>query len=202
MTSASIFINVTYLLHGNPNDLRHLLSYERRQHVVFVDANLPSIKATISDGGILLYESVMQHSKSTYAASVFPSRRVYYSTNTSLHPSRMLVGNWWLRYSECIHHYRPRPSPAKEWNRASQKRGIQGRVCQFPHDRMEEGPLWTSNLQHNDLHLTMVEKCMMMMQNNNEHDRVITEPVNLKVDTKKLTRSSPFMQNKHLRETY
>ena len=27
MTSASNFINVTYLLHGNPNDLRHLLSY-------------------------------------------------------------------------------------------------------------------------------------------------------------------------------
>ena len=81
-----------------PNDLRHLLSYpittvplslahidgtplktdkatltkalESRQHVVFVDTNLPSIKATItiSDGGILLYESVMQNSKSTYAA--------------------------------------------------------------------------------------------------------------------------------------
>ena len=96
MTSASNFINVTYLLHRNPNDLRHLLSYpittvplslahidgtplktdkatitkalESRQHVVFVDTNLPSIKATISDGGILLYESVMQHSKSTYAA--------------------------------------------------------------------------------------------------------------------------------------
>ena len=95
MTSASNFINVTYLLHGNPNDLRHLLSYpittvplslahiddtplktdkatltkalERRQHVVFVDTNLPSIKATISDGWILLYERVMQHSKSTYA---------------------------------------------------------------------------------------------------------------------------------------
>ena len=95
MTSASNFINVTYLLHGNPNDLRHL-SYpittvplslahidgtplktdkatltkalESRQHVVFVDTNLPSIKATISDGGILLYKSVMQHSKSTYAA--------------------------------------------------------------------------------------------------------------------------------------
>ena len=41
---------------------------ESRQHVVFVDTNIPSIKATISDGGILLYESVMQHSKSTYAA--------------------------------------------------------------------------------------------------------------------------------------
>ena len=35
---------------------------------MFVDTNLSSIKATISDGGILLYESVMQHSKSTYAA--------------------------------------------------------------------------------------------------------------------------------------
>ena len=98
MTSESNFINDTYLLHGNPNDLSHLLSYpittvtvplslahidgtplktdkatltkalESRQHVVFVDTNLPSIKATISDGGILLYESVMQHSKSTYAA--------------------------------------------------------------------------------------------------------------------------------------
>ena len=90
MTSASNFINVTSLLHGNPNDLRHLLSYpittvplslahidgtplktdkatltkalESRQDVVFVDTNLPSIKATISDGGILLYESAMQHS--------------------------------------------------------------------------------------------------------------------------------------------
>ena len=96
MTSASNFINVTYLLHGNPNDLRHLLSYpittvplslahidgtplktdkatltkalESRQDVVYVDTNLPSITATISDGGILLYESVMQHNKSTYAA--------------------------------------------------------------------------------------------------------------------------------------
>ena len=96
MTSASNFINVTYLLHGNPNDLRHLLNYpittvplsfahidgtslktdkatltkalECRQDVVFVDTYLPSIKAAISDGGILLYESVMQHSKSTYAA--------------------------------------------------------------------------------------------------------------------------------------
>ena len=192
MTSASNFINVTYLLHGNPNDLRHLLSYpittvplslahidgtplktdkatltkalESRQDVVFVDTNLPSIKATISDGGILLYESVMQHSKSTYTAMARDllvkvcSHRgelcIYYSTNTSLHPSRMLIGYWWRRYSECIHHNRPRPSPATEWNGAPQKRGIQGRVCQFPHDRMEEGPLWTSNWQQNDLHLT------------------------------------------------
>ena len=96
MTSASNFINITYLLHRNPNDLRHLLSYpittvplslahidgtplktdkatlkktlEGRQDVVFIDTNLPSIKATISDSGILLYESVMHHSKSTYAA--------------------------------------------------------------------------------------------------------------------------------------
>ena len=96
MTSASNFINVTFILHGNPNDLRHLLSYpittvplslahidgtplktdkathtkalESRQDVVFVDTNLPSIKATISDGRILLYESVIQDSKSTYAA--------------------------------------------------------------------------------------------------------------------------------------
>ena len=80
MTSASNFINVTYLLHGNPNDLRNLLSYpittvplslahidgtplktdkatltkalESRQDVVFVETNLPSIKTTISDGGI------------------------------------------------------------------------------------------------------------------------------------------------------
>ena len=76
-------------------DLRHLLSYpittvplslahsdgtplktdkatltkalESRQDVVFVDANLPTIKTTVIDGGILLHESVMQHSKSTYA---------------------------------------------------------------------------------------------------------------------------------------
>ena len=96
MTSASNFIHVTYLLHGTPNDLRHLLSYpitivplslahidgtplktdkatltkalQRIQHVGFVDTNFPSIKDTISDGGILLYESVMQNSKSTYAA--------------------------------------------------------------------------------------------------------------------------------------
>ena len=96
--SASNFINVTYLLHGNPNYLRHLLRYpittvtvplslahidgtplktdkatltkalESRRDVVFVDTNLPSIKATISDGGILFYERVMQHSNSTYAA--------------------------------------------------------------------------------------------------------------------------------------
>ena len=121
MTSASNFINVTYLLHGNPNDLRHLLSYpittvpvsfdgrptplktdkatltkalESRQHVVFVDTNLPSIKATGLD------------------------------------------------------------QAQRQWNGAPQKRGIQGRVCQFPHDRMEEGPLWTSSWQQNDLHLT------------------------------------------------
>ena len=189
MTSASNCINVTYLLHGNPNDLRHLLSYpittvplslahidgtplktdkatltkalEIRQPVVFVDTNLPSIKATISDGGILLYECdatqqihVGSHGQGSVGESVFPSRRVYYSTNTSLHPSRMLIGNWWLQYSECIHHNRPRPSPATEWNGVPHKRGIQGRVCQFPHDPMEEGPLWTSNWQQNDLHLT------------------------------------------------
>ena len=75
-------------------DLRHLLSYPittvplslahsdgtplktnkatltkalvSRQDVVFVDANISTIK-TINDGGILLHESVMQHSKSTYA---------------------------------------------------------------------------------------------------------------------------------------
>ena len=40
---------------------------ESRQDVVFVDANLPSIKATIIDVGILLHESGMQHNKSTYA---------------------------------------------------------------------------------------------------------------------------------------
>ena len=131
---------------------------------MFVDTNLPSIKATISDGGILLYESVMQHSKSTYAAmardllvKVCSHRGElmhYYSTNTSLHPSMMLIGNWWLRYSECIHRNRPRTRPATEWNGAPKKRGIQGRVCQFAHDRMDEGPLWTSNRQQNDLHLT------------------------------------------------
>ena len=40
---------------------------ESRQDVVFVDANLPTIKTIVIDGGILLQESVMQHSKSTYA---------------------------------------------------------------------------------------------------------------------------------------
>ena len=34
---------------------------------MFIDANLHTIKATVIDGGILLHESVMQHSKSTYA---------------------------------------------------------------------------------------------------------------------------------------
>ena len=185
MTSASNFINVTYLLHGNPNDLRHLLSYpittvplslahidgsplktdkatltialesRQDQDVVFVDTNLPSIKATISDGGILLYESVMQHSKSIHVRShgqgyvgesVLPSRRVNASTTeldkykspSIKNVDRKVVA---IRYSECIHHNRPRPSPATECNGAPQKRGIQGRVCRFPNDRMEEEPL-------------------------------------------------------------
>ena len=37
---------------------------------------------------------------------------------------------------------------------APQEWGLQGGVCQLPHDRMEEGPLWTSSWQQNGLHLT------------------------------------------------
>ena len=148
MTSASNFINVTYLLHGNPNDLRHLLSYpittvpvsfdgrptplktdkatltkalESRQHVVFVDTNLPSIKATnltLRECDATQQIHVRSHDQGYVGERVFPSRRVNasttYSTNTSLHPSRVLLGNGGLRYSECIHHNRPRPSPATE----------------------------------------------------------------------------------------
>ena len=57
--------------------------------------------------------------------------------------------------------------------------GMRGGKCKrgIPHDRMEEGPLWTSNWQQNNLHLTWW-KCMMM-HNNNDHELVITEPVNL-----------------------
>ena len=40
---------------------------ERRQEVVLVDASLPPITATVIDGGIILHETVLQHSKSTYA---------------------------------------------------------------------------------------------------------------------------------------
>ena len=129
------------------------------------------------------------------------SQCIYYSTNTSLHPSRMLLGNGGLRYSECIHHNRPRPSPATEWNGAPKKRGIQGRVCQFPHDRMEEGPLWTSSWQQNELHLTWWENAWWCRTTTNMTGWSLSRWT-FKVDTKKLTRSLPFMQNKHLRETY
>ena len=40
---------------------------EKRQEVVLVDANLPPITATVIDGGIILHETVLRHSKSTYA---------------------------------------------------------------------------------------------------------------------------------------
>ena len=40
---------------------------ERRQEVVLVDASLPLITATVIDGGIIPHETVLQHSKSTYA---------------------------------------------------------------------------------------------------------------------------------------
>ena len=39
----------------------------RRQEVILVDASLPLIAATVIDGGIILHETVLQHSKSTYA---------------------------------------------------------------------------------------------------------------------------------------
>ena len=40
---------------------------ESRHGIVFVDANRPTIKPTVIYGGILLHESVLQHSESTYA---------------------------------------------------------------------------------------------------------------------------------------
>jgi len=39
---------------------------ENKQETVLTDLSLPSIKATVIDGGIMLHETVMQHSKSTY----------------------------------------------------------------------------------------------------------------------------------------
>ena len=124
---------------------------ESRQDVVVVDVYLPPIKATISDGGILLYESAQQIHVRSYDECVLPSRRANSSTTRQIQVSihqGCRSETAWRRHSECIHHNRPRPSPATEWNGAPQKRGIQGRVCQ------EEGPLWTSNWQRNDLHLT------------------------------------------------
>ena len=40
---------------------------ESRQEVVLVDITLSTITATAIDGGIILHEIVLQHSKSTYA---------------------------------------------------------------------------------------------------------------------------------------
>ena len=134
-------------------DLRHLLSYpittvplslahsdgtplktdkatltkalESRQDVVFVDANLPTIKTTVIDGGILLHESVMQHSKSTYAtmardllAKVCCHRGEQIHLLLDKYKSPSIKETAWLRHSECVHHYRPRSSPATKWNRS------------------------------------------------------------------------------------
>lgn len=40
---------------------------ESKQETVLTDSNIPPIKATVIDGGIMLHETVMKHSKSTYA---------------------------------------------------------------------------------------------------------------------------------------
>lgn len=40
---------------------------ESRQDVVLTDRDITAIKATLIDGGIILHETVLQHSKSTYA---------------------------------------------------------------------------------------------------------------------------------------
>ncbi len=40
---------------------------ESRQDAVLTDSDIPPIKATVIDGGIMLHETVMKHSRSTYA---------------------------------------------------------------------------------------------------------------------------------------
>ncbi len=40
---------------------------ESKQETVPTDSGITQIKATVIDGGIMLYETVMKHSKSTYA---------------------------------------------------------------------------------------------------------------------------------------
>ena len=41
-------------------------SLESKQEIVLTDSSLPPIKATVVNGGIMLHETVMQHSNSTY----------------------------------------------------------------------------------------------------------------------------------------
>ena len=40
---------------------------ERKQETILVDSTLPSIDATVIDGGLLLHETILKHSHSTYA---------------------------------------------------------------------------------------------------------------------------------------
>jgi len=40
---------------------------ESKQETVPTDSSITQIKATVIDGGIMLYETVLKHSKSTYA---------------------------------------------------------------------------------------------------------------------------------------
>ena len=235
MTSASNFINVTYLLPGNPNDLRHLLSYPITtvplslahidgtplktdkatltkalgQHVVFVDTNLPSIKATISDGGILLYESVMQHSKSTYAAMARDllvkvcSRRDESTTRqiqVSIHQGCWSeTGGYGIQNAFTI----TGPDQAQRQsgteclkNGALKEEFASFLMIEWKNDHY--GPV----IGNKTIYISHGRKNAWWCRTTTNMTGWSLSRWTFKVDTKKLTRSSPFMQNKHLRETY
>ena len=197
-------------------DLRHLLSYpittvplslahsdgtplktdkatltkalESRQDVVFVDANLPPIKATIIDDGILLHESVMQHSKSTYATMArdmlvkvccHRGDQIHLLLDKCKSPSikdveRKLRGHGNENaFTITGPDQAQRQSGTELLNNGAFKEGFASFL--MIEWRMDHyGPV----VGNKTVYISHGGKCMMM-QNNNDHDLVITEQVNL-----------------------
>ena len=197
-------------------DLRHLLSYpittvplslahsdgtplktdkatltkalESRQDVVFVDANLPPIKATIIDGGILLHESVMQHSKSTYATMArdmlvkvccHRGDQIHLLLDKYKSPSikdveRKLRGQGNENAFTITGPDQAQRQSGTELlkNGAFKEEFASFLMIEWRRDHY--GPV----VGNKTVYISHGGKCMMM-QNNNDHDLVITEPVNL-----------------------
>ena len=126
---------------------------EKRQEVVLVDANLPPITATVIDGGIILHETVLRHSKSTYATmardllvKVCSNRgeQIHLVLDKYQTPcihqrcGAMLAS---FDFISSIHHYRARSSAAAKWHRVAEKWVMQRGVQPVHHEGMEKAPV-------------------------------------------------------------
>ena len=122
---------------------------ESKQETVLTDSNILPIKATVIDGDIMLHETVLKHSKSTYAmmardllvkiCSCHGEQVHLVLDKYQYHPSKMLSVT-------CVIQVLPKLStllgPTKPSDKVVQNCFIQRSICHISHGGMEETPVW------------------------------------------------------------